>query len=194
MGHRDGVALIAEGVGERLDPEALRDIPGTEVAYDPHGNIELREIPLGHVLKRRVESRLADRGDKATIVDINLGYELRCAAPIPFDCEYGRDLGWGAVHYLLSEDYRGGAMVCLDGGRVRPVPFQDLMDPNTGRTRIRLVDIDTETYKVAHEYMIRLKQADLEDPEQVDRLAKAAGLSPEQFRERFGRVICTSQI
>ncbi|MDP6660782.1 MAG: 6-phosphofructokinase, partial [Alphaproteobacteria bacterium] len=93
MGHVDGVALVAEGIGERLDPEELKDIPGVEVEYDPHGHIELREIPLAHVLKNKVEERFAVRGEKLTMVDANLGYELRSAPPIPFDCEYVRDLG-----------------------------------------------------------------------------------------------------
>ena len=30
-------------------------------------------------------------------IDKDLGYELRCADPIPFDAEYTRDLGYAAV-------------------------------------------------------------------------------------------------
>jgi 6-phosphofructokinase len=29
-----------------------------------------------------------------TFIDKDLGYELRCADPIPFDAEYTRDLGY----------------------------------------------------------------------------------------------------
>lgn len=32
----------------------------------------------------------------------NIGYELRCADPIPFDLEYARDLGYCATKYLLE--------------------------------------------------------------------------------------------
>ena len=152
MGHADGVALVAEGVGERLVPE---DLAGAEVERDPHGHLELRDVPLARLLAGKVEARFAARGDKVTIVDVNLGYELRCAPPIPFDCEYVRDLGWGAVNYLLSPDYGGGAIISIDGGHLRPLPFSEMMDPQTGRTRVRMVDVESESYRVAREYMIR---------------------------------------
>jgi len=42
-------------------------------------------------------------GIDLTLVDKDLGYELRCADPIPFDAEYTRDLGYGAVKFLRSE-------------------------------------------------------------------------------------------
>ena len=38
------------------------------------------------------------------MIDKDLGYELRCADPIPFDAEYTRDLGYGAVKFLRSEE------------------------------------------------------------------------------------------
>jgi len=40
-----------------------------------------------------------------TVVNKDIGYELRCAKPVPFDVEYTRTLGFGAVRYLL----RGGS-------------------------------------------------------------------------------------
>ena len=35
LGRKDGVAVIAEGIGEKLNPEELAKIPGVEVEYDP---------------------------------------------------------------------------------------------------------------------------------------------------------------
>ncbi len=189
QGRSDGVALIAEGIGERLDPAELKDIPGVEVEYDPHGHIELREIPLATILSRRIEDRFAKRDDKMTAVAVTLGYELRCAAPIPFDCEYVRDLGWGAMDYLLCDDYRGGAVICLDAGRIRPIPFDEMMDPETGRTQVRMVDVNTESYKVARDYMTRLDEDDLKDDASATPLAKEAGMAPGVFRERFARSV-----
>jgi 6-phosphofructokinase 1 len=183
--HADGVALVAEGISERLNPQELAKIPGVEFTYDPHGHLELREIPLAMVLKRHLEQRFAARNDKVTIVDIELGYEMRCAPPIPFDCEYVRDLGWAAVTHLLSPEYAGDAMVCLDGGHLRPLPFAEVLDPVTRRANVRLVDITSESYRVALEYMIRLKPEDLEDASRLARLAKTARMSEEAFRERF---------
>ena len=186
MGRTDGVALIAEGIGARLNPQELEDLPGVELEHDPHGHIELREIPLAHLLKQRLEARFASRGDEMTVVIMDLGYELRSAPPIPYDCEYVRDLGWGAVTYLMSQKYSGGAIVCLDEGRIRPLPFQEMIDPDTGRTRVRMVDVNSQSYQVALEYMIRLRPEDLEDPDQVARLAEAARMEPVEFRRHFG--------
>lgn len=186
MGHRDGVALIAEGIVERLDPDELVGVPGLQLEYDPHGHIELRDIPLARLLKQRIEARMADRGEKMTVVDVDIGYELRCAAPIPFDCEYVRDLGWGAVEYLLSGDYAGAAVVCLDESHIRPIPFERMMDPESGRTRVRMVDVNSESYRVALEYMIRLRPEDLDCADQLQRLASVAGMEPATFKQRFG--------
>ena len=153
LGRKDGVAVIAEGIGEKIDPEELAKIPGVEVERDPHGHIRLGEIPLATILKREIQSRFKERGEKMTIVDVTLGYELRCAPPIPFDIDYTRTLGYGAVKFLLSEPkddrLKEGGMVCLVGGRLEILPFDELRDPVTGRTKVRLVDINSEHYKVA---------------------------------------------
>lgn len=184
-GHSDGVAVIAEGIAERFDEKELEAIPGVELDHDEHGHIRLQEIPLGRLIAQRLEGRSKERGEKTTIVNLDLGYELRCAAPIPFDCEYVRDLGWGAVRYVMSPDYKGGAMVCYDQGRLRQLSFTEMMDADTGRTKVRMVDISSELYQVALQYMIRLRPADLEDEEQLRRLALEAGMEPGPFKEKF---------
>lgn len=190
MGRKDGLAIIAEGIGEKLDPEELANIPGAQVAHDPHGNIILGEIPLAATLRREVQRRFAARGDQVPIFDVTLGYELRCAPPIPFDIDYTRTLGHGAVRFLLSEpaddSLLDGGLVCLDGGRLRVLPFGDLRDPATGRTRVRMVDPRSENYRAARDFMIRLERRDLEDPVMRMKLAEAAKLSPEQFDDAFG--------
>ena len=193
LGRKDGVAVIAEGIGEKLDPEELAKIPGVEVERDPHGHIRLGEIPLATILKREIQRRFKERGEKMTIVDVTLGYELRCAPPIPFDIDYTRTLGYGAVRFLLSEPkddrVKEGGMVCLVGGRLEILPFDELRDPITGRTKVRLVDINSEHYKVAREYMIRLEREDLENPEMLAKLAEAAKMTPEEFKKKFAHVV-----
>ncbi len=193
LGRKDGVAVIAEGIGEKIDPEELAQIPGVEVERDPHGHIRLGEIPLATILKREIQRRFKERGEKMTIVDVTLGYELRCAPPIPFDIDYTRTLGYGAVKFLLSEPkddkVKQGGMVCLVGGKLEVLPFDELRDPATGRTKIRLVDINSEHYKVAREYMIRLEREDLENPEMLAKLAEAAKMTPEEFKKKFAHVV-----
>ncbi len=189
MGRRDGVAVVAEGVAERIAPNDLANRPGVVVSHDAHGHLELREIPLARILKAELEERFAARGDKATVVAVDLGYELRCAAPIPYDAEYTRDLGWGAVNYLLSDAYHGGALVCLVEGRIQLLPFDQLIDPATQHARVRMVDTESDAYRSARDYMVRLEPADLADEQTVGRLAAAAKVTPEEFRRRFAGLV-----
>jgi 6-phosphofructokinase len=189
LGSEHGVAVIAEGIGEKLDPEELAKIPGVEMAYDPHGHLRLGEIPLTTILKREVQQRFAARGAKISIVDVTLGYELRCAKPIPFDVDYTRTLGYGAVRFLMSEPQderlRHAGFVCVEGDHLNVVPFDDLRDPINGRVRVRLIDVHSEHYHVARKYMIRLEPRDLEDPAMVQKLAAAAHLEPQVFAKTF---------
>jgi 6-phosphofructokinase 1 len=60
-----------------------------------------------------------------------------------------------------------------------------MIDPASGRMRIRCIDTSSDTYRAARAYMIRLEKKDFENPEMLGRLAKEAGLSPEEFRQRY---------
>lgn len=195
LGRQDGLAVIAEGIAEKLDPEELARVPGVVVDYDPYGHLRLSEIPLETILKREVQRRFADRGQSISITDTTLGYELRCAPPIPFDIDYTRTLGFGAAEFLLSESedprLRTGGLVCLERGHLKILAFGDLLDPETGRTRVRIVDVRSEHYHVARQYMIRLEPRDLADPTMCATLARAAGLGPSEFRDAFAPVVAT---
>jgi 6-phosphofructokinase 1 len=123
------------------------------------------------------------RGIRLTISNKNIGYELRCADPIPFDASYCRDLGYSAIRFLLSGG--SGAMISIQGGRLVPLSFQDIRNPETGKTRVRNVDVASEGYRVARAYMTRLEPADFVDDGWVETLAKAASMPVSEFRERF---------
>ena len=191
MGRERGVAIIAEGIAEKLDPEELANLPGVEVNYDQYGHIRLEEIPLEKILKREIQNRFQQRGETLSIVDRTIGYELRSASPIPFDVDYTRTLGHGAVRVLLSpsEGNMKSGMVCLEDGHLKILPFEELRDPLTQRTRVRLVDIHSESYRVARDYMIRLEEEDLADPDMKLRLATAAKMEPNEFERRFAPVV-----
>jgi 6-phosphofructokinase 1 len=197
MGSEHGVAVIAEGISEKLDPEELANMPGVEMVYDPYGHIRLGEIPLTTILKRQVQEQFALRHDSYSIVDVTLGYELRCAQAIPFDVDYTRTLGYGAVRFLLSEPsderIRQAGFICLAGGHLNVLPFDDLRDPVTGRIRVRVVDVRSEHYHVARKYMIRLEQSDLDDREMCAKLAIAAHLTPDEFMNTFGLAVTTPE-
>jgi len=187
LGRNDGLAIIAEGIGEMIDPQELAEIPGVTVERDPHGHIRLSEIPLATILKREIQKRFAQRGEKINIIDVTLGYELRCARPVPFDIDYTRTLGYGAIRFLMGdfEKNLSGGMICLENGRIRVLPFEELTDPTTGRTKVRMVDINSEHYRVARGYMIRLTKKDLQNPSILAKLSTAAKMSPEEFISRY---------
>ena len=149
--------------------------------------MRLEEIPLEKVVKREILRRFAERGEKLAIVDRTIGYELRSAAPIPFDIDYTRTLGYGAVKFLLSDAHAG--MVCLRNGHVDLLPFDEIRDPATGRTRVRMVDTSGENYQVARHYMTRLDEADLQNPDMLGKLAAAAATSPQDFARRFAHAV-----
>jgi 6-phosphofructokinase 1 len=179
-----GVAVLAEGISEKFDYEELCDYE--KVEKDETGRPRLSEIQLGRVLKNFVMETLESLGIDTTIVDKNIGYELRAAAPIPYDLEYTRDLGYGAIRYLL----KGGtdAMIVLSDGHLRAIPFAEMVDYPTGKIKIRTVDITSETYEVGLKYMRRLTCDDFEG-ERLLRLADTVHLSPSGFVGRFGYLV-----
>ena len=180
-GRRDGVAVIAEGVVLDI---AEQDLEGLQdVERDSHGHLRIAEVNLGEILKAQVQARLRQLGIKTTIAAKNIGYELRCADPIPLDMEYTRDLGYCAAKYLIA----GGnaAMISMQGGHFIPVPFAEMTDVNTGRSLVRLVNVNSTRYAIARRYMIRLRRDDFEDPHQLAKLASTVKLSLEEFRHEF---------
>lgn len=186
-GRRDGVAMIAEGVVLDVAPEDLQGID--EIERDAHGHLRIAEVNIGEILKAQVAARLRMFGIKTTIAAKNIGYELRCADPIPLDMEYTRDLGYCAAKYLLA----GGnaAMISLQGGHFVPIPFAHMMDGETGHPRVRLVDVTSTRYAIARRYMIRLRRDDFEDPHELAKLAAAAHVTPEAFRQEFEYLIAS---
>ena len=195
---QDGVALIAEGLLERMPVQELTAIEGVQIQHDSYGHLRLAELDLAYILKTLVERRFAARGQNLTIVHKNIGYELRCAPPVAFDCDYVKTLGYGAVEFLLNPNEItakiAGALVCIVNGELKYLKFEDLLDPATKKTSVRVVDISKPSYKVAREYMIRLEREDFANPQQLEKLARAASgkdQSPsiEAFKKKFENVV-----
>jgi len=184
-GRPDGVAVLAEGLVERLDEVDLKELPTVE--RDAHGHIRIAEVNIGEILKAQVQARLKQMKLKTTIVSKNIGYELRCADPIPFDMEYARDLGYCAAKCIIEGGT--GVVVTIQEGHFKPMPMSEMMDPVSGRTRLRAVDIHSDRYKIAAQYMIRLNQKDFEDAHVLARHAATANMSLEEFRTAFGYLV-----
>ena len=184
MGKGYGVALLAEGLIDGFSPREIAELQDTD--RDAHGNVRVTEIDLGRKVKNEVQTRLEARGVKVTIVDKPIGYELRCAPPIPIDVELSRDLGYAAVIHL----HQGGAsaLLTIQGGECRPIPFTEVLDQGSGKGLRRAVDTSTESYQVARKYMVRLGPRDFADEAWVGKLAAAGGFDPAGFRAHFARL------
>lgn len=181
MGRHYGVAVLAEGVIEKLDPKELADLE--DVEKDDHGHIRFAEVDLGRKIKAELEGRFKERGLRVSISNKNIGYEVRCCDPIPFDMAYCRELGNAAIRFLLSGG--SGAMVSIQNGRLVPLLFEDIRDPNTGKTIVRNVNINSENYRVARQYMLRLDYTDLEQADFAEQLAQAGNLTVDELKKRF---------
>lgn len=193
-----GLAMLAEGLIETIGEEGfVAALGGAEnlTRYgnnvrDPHGHLRLGEIEFGRMVRDRLTQRADQIGFNMTIVDKDLGYELRCADPIPFDAEYTRDLGYGAVKFLrspMSANY--GAVISFVGGRMQALPFDTMINPATQRMLPRKVDVDSESYECARRYMIRLEKTDFDDPVKLAKLSAVVRLTPDEFRSRFGYLV-----
>jgi 6-phosphofructokinase 1 len=189
-----GVVVLAEGLIESIGEKGFIEALGGEeqlnrygnIQRDPHGHLRLGEIEFGRMIKDRLTLRAESVGLKMAFVDKDLGYELRCADPIPFDAEYTRDLGFGAVKFLRSPmSANFGAVISFVGGRMQALPFDTMINPATGRMLPRLGDVDSESYECARRYMIRLERNDFQDTAHLEKLAKVIDMTPDDFRKRF---------
>ncbi len=184
-GRRDGVAVIAEGVVLAIEPQDFGNLESVE--RDAHGHLRIAEVDFGEILKKAVQARLGEFGISSTIVAKNVGYELRCADPIPFDMEYARDLGYCAAKWLL--DGGNAAIVTMQAGAFEPLPFDTMIDPATGRARIRFVDLESARYAIARRYMIRIRRDDFEDGHALAKFAATAHMSLDRFKEEFASLV-----
>jgi 6-phosphofructokinase len=181
-GKNYGVAVLAEGILEKVDPESLPELNNAE--RDEHGHIRYAELDFGGILKRAVTARLAELGAKpVTIVEKNVGYELRSIDPCPYDQEYTRLLGFGAVDLLLKD--QSEIMVSVQKGKIIPINFSDMIDPVTKKTSVRYVNTGGALFKASQRFMTLLTVEDLESSSVLESLARCTTLSSAEFKMIF---------
>ena len=177
MGRTFGVAVIAEGVLEKIERADLEKMGSIEL--DEHGHIRYSELALGRILNKAVVAELEKLGHKMNILDKEIGYEVRCATPIAFDVDYARSLGYEAVRFLRRG--KTGALISIQNELAVPLYFEDIRDAETGSTKVRRVDVDSPHYRIARGFMIRLEEDDLDDAE----LARDYKMTPAEFKKRY---------
>jgi len=79
-------------------------------------------------------------------------------------------------------------VITLQNGAPRPIALADCVDPATGKGLRRAVDVQSEDYRVARRYMVRLEKSDFADEKWVNELAAAGGMTPQQLRDHFAQL------
>ncbi len=177
-----GVAILAEGILENLAHQDLEALDNVE--RDEHGHIRLAEVNFLDILKRNLSRELQQIGVQMRFVKHLLGYELRCAPPCAFDVEYARSLGEAAIDFLLQG--RTDAIITLQHNKIVPIPYDEMIDPLTCRTAVRLVDTSSHRYQSSYKTMTRLKPEHAHDAVLFEQLAALTNLTNQDFRQRYG--------
>ena len=78
---------------------------------------------------------------------------------------------------------------CSNGGAQEPfdvvIMNGRVMDPETGRTRVRMVNTRSDAFRAARALQTRVESEDLRDSDGFAAIAQAAKLEPDQARRRY---------
>jgi 6-phosphofructokinase 1 len=183
-----GVCIISEGLIRQMTTASIQRLcAASAVHYGSEGQISSDEVELSRAISHEVHERLTQRGIDIKLTATKLGYEMRSETPNGFDATYSEQLGFGAV-----EGFRTHHSNCLvlwtgDGFRFRSI--RSVMDPNTGRLLPRMVNVESEEYRVTRDFLWILRNEDFEDEDSVKKLAKAGNLSEKVFVNKFSRLL-----
>ena len=143
-GRAYGIVCVAEGLADRLPADRRPTVT------DEHGNVILGAAHVGAYLAAEMEKAFTRRtGHKMKVRAKQLGYETRCAEAIAFDIMLGSQLGVGAYRALVEEELSGCMVTVFDQLQIGYVPFEQLIDPDTLKTRIRFIEKDSDFYRLA---------------------------------------------
>jgi 6-phosphofructokinase len=186
-GKNYGVCVVSEGLVGQMNGKSQQQIfKDGYITYENDGYVKLDDADLSHALKFALMDRLNARGIKIRLNTHKLGPELRGCNPNSFDEIYSKELGYAAI-----EGFRTGhsnSMVIWENGRIYFRSFKELMD-SANRIYPRRVDPKCEEFLVAYKYMWTVTKADLSDKETVEKLSKAANMTPEQFVKVFSKIV-----
>lgn len=150
-----GLMLRREGVGKAYGIVCVSEglaalVPDHAPPVDDRGYSLLGGAHIGERLARATE-RAYERssGRHVHVRAKQIGYEARCAEPVAFDILLGSQLGVGAYRAIMEEDRAGHMVSVRDQLQLIYVPFGDLIDPVTLRTRVRFIDTRSDFYRLA---------------------------------------------
>ena len=143
-GRQYGIVCVAEGLADKLPDDQRPQLT------DEHGNVRLGDAQIGRTLAAEMERTYTQRtGASIKVRHKQIGYEARCAEPSAFDVLLGTQLGVGAYRALVKEALSGVMVSVEDQLSLKYVPFDELIDPDTMKTRVRFIDRDSDFYRLA---------------------------------------------
>ena len=152
MGIPYGGIMLSEGVFHLLDEDELK-ATGVKFTYDEHGHPELGKISKAQLFNDILEIELKKLGMNIKMRPIEIGYDIRCQAPISYDLLYCTQLGCGVYELFVGGE--SGCMVYVDTiGRIKPLYLKDFQDPKTGKIPPRRVDIEGDQAQGIYKHIV----------------------------------------
>ncbi|MBN2087408.1 6-phosphofructokinase [Candidatus Peregrinibacteria bacterium] len=155
IGVHHGAIIISEGVFHFMEEEEIINC-GINFTFDEHGHPELGTVSKAHIFSVLLQTKIKELGLDVKTRPVELGYEIRSCAPTAFDMNYCTMLGMG-VKKLFDEGHTGCIVISKANGEFSPLYLKDIADPETGKVRTRLVDVDAQDYQLAFSNMHYLK-------------------------------------
>lgn len=156
IGVQHGAIMISEGVFHFMDDAEIANC-GINFTFDDHGHPELGTVSKAHIFNVLLQKKIKELGLGVKSRPVEIGYEIRSCHPTAFDMNYCTMLGMG-VKKLYDEKHTGCIVVAKANGTFLPLHLKDIEDPETGKVKTRLVDVDAQDYKLAFANMHYLKK------------------------------------
>jgi 6-phosphofructokinase len=142
IGKSYGIVCVAEGLAALLAGEGSSVTAG--------GYSTLGAAHVGERLAAATEAAYERiTGRRVRVRSKQIGYEARCAEPVAFDILLGSQLGVGAYRGLIELGKSGHMISVRDQFELVYIPFAELVDPATLRTRVRFIARDSDFYRLA---------------------------------------------
>jgi 6-phosphofructokinase 1 len=159
-----GVVIISEGVFHFMSDEEIKN-SGINFTYDDHGHPELGNVSKAHIFNILLQQKLKELGIQVKSRPVELGYELRCVAPVAYDQLYCGLLGYG-VKKLFDEGRTGCMVTAGTTGEITPLYLEDVEDEH-GKIQPRLVNMDGAKSKMIFEHGLQfIEPGDYEEAKQ----------------------------
>ncbi len=183
-----GVAVIAEGLVQALDPRSHRLL--LDLPRDSNGALNPSLFPFEAMISGALAEFCDELQFKAKMQVASNNYDLRGSQPNGFDRRLAIELGVEAIVRLMRGETE--RVLYKLGSRFHDEPFANFVpDPNaesTERVKDRPVDLSSDDYRIARFIGQQLETADLDDTALLEKMAALTRFSPADLKHRLADV------